>query len=144
MHSVQNNAGRLIEIRVRSPLAPNEFGQFIEELKATAARIPGRYVAVSDLQQANVFTPEIAATLIQLLSQLADRVERAAFLVGDSAVLSLQIERVLRNAANPNRRTFRAIEPLKEWLGEILNENERHRVDGFFAASLDVGGGKHP
>ncbi len=144
MHSVQNNAGRLIEIRVKSPLAPNEFGQFIEELKATAARIPGRYVAVSDLQHANVFTPEIAATLIQLLSGLADRVERAAFLVGDSAVLSLQIERVLRNAANPNRRTFREIEPLKEWLGEILNENERHRVDGFFAAGQDADGGKHP
>lgn len=133
MHSVQNIAGRLIEIRVESPLTPNEFGQFVEELKATASRIPGRYVAVSDLQRASVFPPEIAETLIQLLSQLSDRVERAAFLIGGSAVLALQIERVLRNAANPNRRTFREIEPLKEWLGEILNENERYRVDSFLA-----------
>lgn len=143
MHSVENKAGRLIEIRVVSPLAPNEFGHFVEELKATASRIPGRYVALSDLQQANVFTPEIAATLIQLLSGLADRVERAAFLIGDSAVLSLQIERVLRNAANPNRRTFREIEPLKEWLGEILNENERYRMDSFFGGPNAAGGG-HP
>ena len=136
MHRSQNIAGRLIEVRVKPPLTLDEVKQFVVEHKAMVSRIPDRYVGVVDLHRANVFPPEIADALVQLLSQMANRVERTAFLIGKSAVFALQIERVIRQAANPNRKSFREPGPLKEWLGEVLNADERFRLDGFLAEVL--------
>lgn len=136
MHKIQNITGRLVEVRVKPPLTLDEIKQFVAEHRATVSRIPDRYVGVVDLHRATVFPPEVADALIQLLSQMADRVERTAFLIGESAVFALQIERVIRNAANPNRKTFREPGPLKEWLGEILSASERSRLDGFLTDVL--------
>ena len=142
MHKIQNMVGRLVEVRVTPPLTLDEIKQFVEEHKATVSRIPDRYVGVVDLHRADVFPAEVAAALIQLLSQMADRVERTAFLIGESAVFALQIERVIRNAANPNRKSFREPGQLKEWLGEILNASARLRLDRFLTDVLasDEGG----
>lgn len=137
MHRIQNITGRLVEVRVKPPLTLDEVHRFVEEHKATVSRIPDRYVGVVDLHRADVFPAEIAAALIQLLSRMADQVERTAFLIGESAVFALQIERVIRNAASPNRKSFREAGPLKEWLGEVLTENERHRLDAFVVDVLN-------
>jgi hypothetical protein len=137
MHTVENVTGRLVEVRVAPPLTLDEVRQFVEEHRATVDRIPDRYIGVVDLHRANVFPPEVAESLIQLLSRMADRVERSAFLIGESAVLALQIERIIRNSANPNRMAFRDPEPLKEWLEEVLAPDERLRLAGFLAG---VGG----
>jgi hypothetical protein len=144
MHRIQNIAGRLVEVRVTPPLNLDEIKQFVEEHKATVSRIRDRYVGVVDLHRADVFPAEVAAALIQLLSQMADRVERTAFLIGESAVFALQIERVIRNAASPHRKSFREPEPLKEWLGEVLNPSERFRLDGFLTEVLASEDGGSP
>jgi predicted metal-dependent hydrolase len=144
MHRSQNIAGRLVEVSVKPPLTLDEIKQFVQEHKATISRIPDRYVGVVDLHRVNVFPPEVANALIQLLSQMADRVERTAFLIGESAVFALQIERVIRDAANPNRKSFREPGPLKEWLGEVLNEGERFRLDGFLTEVLAAEDGGRP
>ena len=131
MHKIQNIVGRLVEVRVAPPLTVEEVKQFVDEHKATVSRIQDRYVGVVDLRRADIFGADVTDALIQLLSRMAERVERTAFLIGESAVFALQIERVIRNAANPNRRTFREPEPLKEWLGEVLNAGERFRLNRF-------------
>ncbi len=144
MHKIQNIVGRLVEVRVAPPLTLDEIKQFVEEHKATISRIPDRYVGVVDLHRADIFPAEVTDALIQLLSRVADRVERTAFLIGESAVFALQIERVLRNAASPNRRTFRDPEPLKEWLGEVLNGGERFRLNRFLTDVLAPDDGGRP
>lgn len=144
MHKIQNIAGRLVEVRVTPPLTLDEIKQFVAEHKATVSRIPDRYVGVVDLHQANVFPAEVADALIQLLSQMADRVERTAFLIGEGAVFALQIERVLRSAASPHRKSFREPGPLKEWLGEVLNAGERLRLDSFLTDVLASENGGRP
>ena len=144
MHKIENTAGRLVEVRVKPPLTLGEIKQFVAEHKATISRIPDRYVGVVDLHRVKVFPAEVADALIQLLSQMADRVERTAFLIGEGAVFALQIERVIRSAASPHRKSFREPGPLKEWLGEVLNEGERFRLDGFLADVLASGEGESP
>lgn len=144
MHKIQNTAGRLVEVRVTPPLTLDEIKQFVQEHKATVSRIPDRYVGVVDLHRANVFPGEVADALIQLLSQMADRVERTAFLIGEGAVFALQIERVIRTAANPNRKSFREPGPLKEWLGEVLEPSERFRLNSFLTDVLASEDGGRP
>ncbi|HKH49954.1 MAG TPA: hypothetical protein VKM72_35315 [Thermoanaerobaculia bacterium] len=131
MHTVQNVTGRLVEVRVATPLTLEEVQQFVGEHQAAIGRIPGRYVGVVDLLHADVFPADAAQRLIQLLSVMAERVERSAFLIGESALFSLQIERVIRNAASSNRKAFRDPAELSRWLGEILTPAEQSRLDQF-------------
>lgn len=135
MHKIQHITGRLVEVRIATPLTLEEVKQLGEEHKAAISRIQDRYVGVVDLHKADVFPAEVTDALVQLLSRMSGRVERTAFLVG-SAVFALQAERILRNAANPNRRTFRDPEALKEWLGEVLTAGERFRLNRFLTDAL--------
>jgi hypothetical protein len=131
MHKAQNVVGRLVEVRIASPLSLEEVKQFTGEHHAIIKRLARKYVGIVDLLQADVFPVPVAETLIQLLSALAPQVERTAFLIRDSALFALQVERVIRNSNNPNRRVFREPEALKEWLGEILDPQEQGRLAQF-------------
>jgi len=131
MHKVENHVGRLIEVKLASPLNIDEVRQFIQEHMAIMQKIPGKYVGVVDLLEAYVFPAGVADLLIQLLSGAASHVERTALLIGESATFALQVERAIRSSNNPNRRAFRVPEELTAWLGEILTPREHERLGQF-------------
>jgi hypothetical protein len=135
MHSVANHAGRLVEVKVASPLTLEEVQQLVRELVAVMQSISGHSVGVVDLLGAHVFPPDVAQTLIQLLSGNASHVERTAMLIGDSAIFALQVERAIRSSSPDKRRAFRAPAELKAWLGEVLTAEEKAALERF------VGGG---
>jgi len=131
MHKAQNVVGRLVEVRVASPLALEEVQQLVGELQGIIKRLARNYVGVVDLLQAEVFPVPVAETLIKLLSGVAPQLDRTAFLIRDSAVFALQVERVIRNSNHPGRRVFREPEALQEWLGEVLDVQEQARLAQF-------------
>ena len=131
MHTAEHHAGRLVEVKLASPLEPEEVQQFVRELMGIIGRIPTKYVGVVDLLDAHVFSGPVTETLIQLLSTASPRVERTALLIGESATFALQVERVIRSANSENRRVFRRAEELEAWLGEVLTVEERVRLRQF-------------
>jgi hypothetical protein len=131
MHKAENRVGRLVEVKLASPLSLDEVQEFVKELTTIITRIPDKYVGAVDLLGAHVFPPAVADSLVHLLSAASSHVERTAMLIGESAIFSLQVERVIRNANNQNRRVFRRREELEHWLGEVLNADERVRLKQF-------------
>lgn len=131
MHRVEHHTGRLIEVKLASPLTLEEVQQFVQEHIAMMKKIPGKYIGVVDLLEAYVFPPAVADALIQLLSGAASHVERTALLIGESATFALQVERAIRSSNNENRRVFRRADELAAWLREILTLSERARLDLF-------------
>jgi hypothetical protein len=131
MHKAENHTGRLIEVKLASPLEIGEVKQFVQELLGLVQRVNGKYIGVVDLHDAHVFPPEVAQMLIQLLSGNASHVERTALLIGESATFALQVERVIRSSNNPNRRAFRVPEEAVAWLGEVLTVAEKVRLEQF-------------
>jgi hypothetical protein len=131
MHKAQNVVGRLVEVRFASPLTLDEVRQFVGEHHAIIKRLARKYVGVVDLLQADVFPVPVAEALIQLLSAVSPQLDRTAFLIRDSAIFALQVERVIRNSNHPDRRVFREPEALQEWLGEVLDVQERARLAQF-------------
>jgi len=136
MYRIDNLAGRLVEVRLASPLSLEEVHQFALEYKAKASAIHGKYVGVVDITHATLFPAPVAEALIQLLSRAAEQVERTAVLVGEGATFAMQVERIIRNAASPNRRAFRTVEPLRDWLREVLTVEERVRLARFLVESV--------
>ncbi|HKO58039.1 MAG TPA: hypothetical protein VJ276_19385 [Thermoanaerobaculia bacterium] len=132
MYKVENHVGRLVEVKLASPLGVEDVQQFVQAMMAVMQKIPGgRYVGVVDMLEAHVFPAAIADKLSQLLSGASTHVERSALLIGDSAVFGLQVERVIRDANNPNRRVFRNPRELVSWLSEVLAPAERARLERF-------------
>jgi hypothetical protein len=138
MYKIDHVAGRLVEVRLATPLSLDEVHQFALEYKQKAGAIHGKYVGVVDITHATLFPAPVAEALIQLLSRAAEHVERTAILVGEganSATFAMQVERIIRNAASPNRRAFRRVDELREWLREVLTVEERVRLARFLVES---------
>lgn len=131
MYHVDNPAGRLVEVKLASPLSIEEVQQFVQKHLAIMQKIPGKYIGVVNLLEAYVFPPAVAEALSKLLAGAASHVERSAFLIGESAVFSLQVGRVIRDANSPNRRAFHDGQELIAWLGEVLTPSERKELERF-------------
>ena len=131
MYRVENPAGRLIEVKLASPLVIEEVEQFTQKYVEVMRKIPVRYVGVVNLLEAYVFPKNVADGLMKLLSGAAAHVERSALLIGESAVFGLQVERLIREANNPNRRAFRHGPELVAWLSEVLTAAEKKELERF-------------
>ena len=131
MYRVENPAGRLIEVKLASPLVIEEVEQFTQKYVEVMRKIPVRYVGVVNLLEAYVFPKNVADGLMKLLSGAASHVERSALLIGESAVFGLQVERLIREANNPNRRAFRHGHELVAWLSEVLTAAEKKELERF-------------
>ncbi|MFP5245828.1 MAG: hypothetical protein ACLGH0_03965 [Thermoanaerobaculia bacterium] len=131
MYQVEHHVGRLVEVKLASPLSLEEVQQFVQKHLAIMQRIPGKYIGVVNLLEAYVFPPPVAEALSKLLAGAASHVERSAFLIGESAVFGLQVERVIRDANSPHRRAFRHGNELVTWLSEILTHAEQRELERF-------------
>jgi hypothetical protein len=136
MYSVENHAGRLIEVKLASPLTLDEVQEFTRKHLAVMERIPGKYIGVVNLLGAHVFMPAVAEGLSKLLAAAASHVERSAYLIGESAIFSLQVERVIRESDSPNRRAFRNGRELVTWVSEILTPPEQTELERFIREAM--------
>ncbi len=134
MYTVTVGVGRLIEARLVSLADVDEVGRFERAMGQAFAAVAGRSVVCADWRQANVLPPPIAERLIALLQRGNPHVERSALLLArEHATFNLQVERLVREAKNPARRTFREADAMVAFLGELLTAPEIARARQFLA-----------
>ena len=86
----------------------------------------------ADWRQANILAPAVAERLTGLLQRGNPHVERSAILLArEHATFNLQVERLVREAKNPARRTFRDTESMVTFLGEVLTPAETAHARAF-------------
>jgi hypothetical protein len=137
MYTIDNRVGRLIEIRVESPVTEEELSQFHDRIAKVIKPIKGQVATCTDLVGATVFLQPVAARWIEIIKQENPIVERNAILVGEGAVFSMQVERIIRQAGFKNRKAFLAPAALTTWLGEILSVRERARLEQFLQDGVE-------
>jgi hypothetical protein len=131
MYTIENRVGRLVELRVESPVTEEELMRFHDMLAKACKPIKGQIAICTELVGATVFLQPVAARWIEIIRQESPIVERNAVLVGEGAVFSMQVERIIRQAGFKNRKAFLAPAALVAWLGEILTTRERTRLEQF-------------
>jgi hypothetical protein len=124
--------GRLLEIRLVAPVTLEDIDRMQERLDALFVE-HGEVVLVADYTHATVFSQDVAAKVLDMFKRGKGRVARSAALVSQSAVFSLQVERLIANAGNPMRRSFHDAFELKAFLGAALNHEEHIRLVQFLA-----------
>jgi hypothetical protein len=136
---VDNPAGRLVTFRVVSPVDDANAGRAAADLRRTIGAIGGTVVVCTDLTDARVFAPEVTEAFVKAMKADNPKIERSAILLsGRSAIFLLQLERMIREAANPARRSFRDLHELGGWLAPVLSPGERTALWAFLSeARLD-------
>jgi hypothetical protein len=136
MMRAENRVGRLCEATFLPPFSMAETEAFAAETRRLVAAGARPVVFVCEMRRVQIFPPGISDVLTALMQSDNPRVARNALLIGESSTFGLQIERMLRDAGSPSRRTFRAPAALLKWLGEVLTPSEVER-----AATFVAGGG---
>jgi len=129
MYTIENRVGRLIELRVESPVTYEELLEFHERLANVCKPIEGQIVICTDLVGATVITQQVTQRWTSIIKQDAPIVERNAVLVGEGAVFSMQVERIIRQAGQSNRKAFLSPTDLVAWVADILTVRERARLE---------------
>lgn len=135
MYTVHHEVGRLVEARLATLRTVDEVIEFETAMRAAFDRVHGKAIICADWRDANILAPDVADRLLELLVRGNPRLERSAVLLsGEHAAFNLQVERIVREARNADRRTFRDTETLRAWVGERMTAEERARLGAFLAA----------
>jgi hypothetical protein len=127
MYALANKVGRLVEIRIWSPVSLDEALRWGQEHNGLIDRVPGRYVCLVDLVDATVFPPEVVGAYVSVMKG-EQRLLRTGTLLNPSPTFGMQIERMIKTANHPDRRAFRDPAALEKWLGEVLTPPEKRRL----------------
>lgn len=130
--------GRLVETRWVSPMSDENMQHFLSRTAVIFKAAQGPLVVFADVTQALVLPQERINELIALMKSDNEKIERNGMLLGQSATFALQVERVIRQAGNPKRRTFREFAPLRQWLAPVLTPDELVRIDDFRKESNEL------
>jgi len=127
--------GHLLEIRVAAGYrSVEDVDDMIAKMMAAAATLPSevKFVIVADWRSVTVMAPDTAARVKQMLERSNPRVVRSSILIQPThATTGLQALRLVKEAANANRRHFTSAREQIAWLGEVLTPAETQRLRGF-------------
>jgi len=91
------------------------------------------------MAKAKLFQPEEARLLKRIMELDNSRLLRSAIYFGsNSATLLLQMERLIREAASPARKTFRDPQKLISWMSEVATSDEEQRIREIYNAGRPV------
>ncbi len=127
MWSVDCKVGRLVEIKIWSPVTLAETEPWGVAHDAVIAKVGGPYVCFVDLVDATVFPPEIVDGYVKTMKN-EEHLVRTGTLLNASPTFGMQIQRMIREANNTERRAFRDPRELFDFLGEKLTREERDRL----------------
>lgn len=131
-YSAECQVGRLVQARLKWLGTAADVAAFQGAMQRAFAKAGPNSVICADWREALVLPSEASDALIGLLREGNRRFLRSAVLLspGD-ATFALQVERLFREAGNPERRAFRAPAPMLAWLEEVLTPLERRRAGEF-------------
>jgi hypothetical protein len=136
---VVRKVGRIVEIYLHNLRSAADVDAIGAAFLTAAGDLP-RVIIVGDYRRASTLSPDVADRFVQVFSRSNPRIERSALLVlPEQATFQMQVERMVREANNPSRRTFRDAWALETWLAEILVPDERARVHEMLTQSREAG-----
>jgi hypothetical protein len=136
MHSIHRE-GRLVLMRVTAPVTAADTDDLVGQVRMNIIAAPAKVVFFADLTGAGLLPAEVEAPIVTTFMRDNAKIERSAIVVAaGKSGLTLQIERLVRDAKNPNRRAFDQPDAAVRWASELLTEAEQTSLQGFVAAAL--------
>jgi hypothetical protein len=127
MYRVKHRVGRLVEIAIWSPVSVDEVEAWGRDHNAVIESVAGEYICFVDLRAASVFPAMVVDAYVGIMKEEPGLL-RTATLLPQSAMVSMQIRRMIREAGHPQRQAFEDPKSLMVWFDEDLSALERARM----------------
>lgn len=105
--------------------------KYVTSIRGLLERREQAAVFFVDSRVAPVLSQDVASTLITVMKEDNEDIERTAVLVGNHATLRMQMNRMWRDAGSTKRRGFDRVEDLYAWLGVPLSQEEKNALRDF-------------
>jgi len=133
MFHVDTPSGCLVVARWSEFRSTTEAEAFRDAIKAAVVKVKPAVIC-ADWTRATVVSPGVAEVMSGMLRAANPMLTRSSILLGvEHAIFNLQTERLVREAGNPNRRTFRKAQEMLAWLAEVLSPAEHDAARRFLA-----------
>jgi hypothetical protein len=135
VYRVEAHDGRIVTLRIESCPSVEVARALSREILAAFPPRPKKGVATVDFRCAEIFKPDVTEALLALLKADNPSVEKSAHILGSaSALFTLQVERMVREAANPRRQVFRDAAPALAYLSDVLTPPQLAWLSAWYAA----------
>ena len=134
---MEHRVGRLVEARVRSLVTREDADTYSRELGQLVTSLPRVPTPVlgAHHRPVGIYPPQVTERLVELFAQMNTHLDRIAVLLAPTnAVLSLQLERLVRAAGNDRRRVFQDATLAARYLKESLDAREGARARTFLSS----------
>jgi hypothetical protein len=134
MNTAAIRVGRLLEIRALSYKSAAEVAALFKTIGGELARVPSstQIVTVTDWRYCPVMSSDAAEFALAGMTKNNSRVLRSGALASrGSPIAVLQFLRLVRESRHESRRLFFDEDDLTRWLGEVLTDAEKVRLDEF-------------
>jgi hypothetical protein len=132
MFSAEIRVGRLLEVRMASPLPLFEAQALVAEIRRLVRKTRAPSLGVIDLRGVRILDPDVVDFIGELMRRDNPFLARNAFVLAEaSATKTLQMERMLKEGGSVSRRGFRQRQAAEAWLGEVLTDEEKARLSAF-------------
>jgi hypothetical protein len=133
MFTLECRVGCLVETRVMTMRSKEDVAALTEAFAQVARSYPTmRFVICGDYRRFSLLAPAVAEQFLGMFRQANPRVRRSGVLVtNESPTAALQVERIVSEAAHPERRAFRSSALCEAWLDDALTPEERTRMRAF-------------
>jgi hypothetical protein len=124
MIELQAPEGRLLTVRIASPVTLEEVQQLAQQIEMSIKEVGRSVVIAGDLRDVGVVPPDVGQAFVGLMQSDNAHLDAAGHLVGDSVIEGMQVERLLNEAQNPNRRGLRTATEVVSFLQKHLEPSE--------------------
>lgn len=135
MVTVENNVGRLVEIRQTGRVTIEELQESGQAFGRILATLKGRAILCTDWRGMHILPQPVTEVLLNIMRNENARVERQGVLLDPSAIIGMQLDRLLRTSGNSQTKAFRDADQMQTWLGQVLTLAERTQMRKFLAAA---------
>ncbi len=123
--SVELFEKRVVVARVEQCDTVDEAKELAQLVGAAVGGAPAMVVGSADFRRARLFTPPVTEVFIAILRNDNPKIERSGHILGPGAAFTLQIERIVREAGNPSRKTFEVVSEAEAWLNPLLTPGQQ-------------------
>jgi hypothetical protein len=136
VYEVLSHDERIVTLRIRACPTVDVAKALTRDILGAFPPRPKKAIASVDFRCAQIFTPEVTDVLLALLKADNPFVEKSAHILGADAgaLFALQVERLVREAANPRRQVFRDPKLALAYLTDALTAAQLAWLEKWYAA----------
>jgi len=121
--------GRVVELRVEALHTAEDVEAYAKAIDRVVSASRERAIICADHRPVGIYSPAVTDALVAMFTTLNSRIERAALIASPTnATFVLQLQRIVREAENSQRRVFLDPHKMVIWLSDVLTRHEIAQV----------------